>query len=172
MLEYFLIKIEVTNLDVIDDVSKKPFQNYAYVVSPYKIHISRIPNYGHDLIKEETLKKASLREYNYIYTGKNVDVLNFKLNFNTLFFEAVPAAMGNKDIVGSKNTAAPNNGVDVKIKAAEDSARERFGQAGVDEFRKALAKQVPLSPVKVATTPLQAYSVSYTHLTLPTNREV
>jgi len=147
MLEYFLIKIEVTNLDVVDDISKKPFQNYNYVVTPYKIHISRIPNYGHDLIKEETLKKISLREYNYIYTGQNIDVLAFKLNFNTLFFEAVPAAMGNKDIMGSKNAAAPNNGVDVKIVDSNADAKDLR-----------LHNQIPLSPVKTVTTPLQSYS--------------
>ena len=158
MLEYFLIKIELTNLDVVDDTSKKPFQNYNYVVTPYKIHISRIPNYGHDVIKEENLKKISLREYNYIYTGQNVDVLNFKLNFNTLFFEAVPVEMGNKDIVGSKNAAAPNNSSEVKIKEAEAAAFAAGGQAGVDALHTALASQVPLTPVKTVVTPLQSYS--------------
>ena len=158
MLEYFLIKIEVTNLDVIDDTSKKPFQNYAYVVTPYKIHISRIPNYGHDLIKEENLKKISLREYNYIYTGQNVDVLNFKLNFNTLFFEAVPASMGNKDIVGSKTAAAPNNSSEIKIQVAEADAFAAGGDAGVEAFRNALANEVPLNPVKTVITPVQSYS--------------
>ena len=66
--------------------------------------------------------------------------------------------MGNKDSVGSKNAAAPNNSSEVKIKEAEAAARVAGGEAGVEEFRKSMAKQVPLSPVKVATTPLQAYS--------------
>lgn len=163
MLDYFLIKIEVTNLDVIDDTSKKPFQNYAYIITPYKIHISRIPNYGHDLIKEENLKKISLREYNYIYTGQNVDVLNFKLNFNTLFFEAVPASMGNKDIVGSKTAAAPNNSAEVKIVDSNSDARDlRLQQtdygANDDARDRRLKTQVPNSAVKTVTTPLQSYS--------------
>lgn len=114
MLEYFMVRIEVENRDVIDEVSKKPFQDFTYVVTPYKIHYSKVPNYGADQIKEEDLKKLSLREYNYIYTGKNVDVLDFKLNFNTLFFEAVPASMGNKDTPASKTGAAPNNSSNVK----------------------------------------------------------
>jgi hypothetical protein len=163
MLDYFLIKIEVTNLDVVDDISKKPFQNYAYIVTPYKIHISRIPNYGHDLIKEENLKKISMREYNYIYTGQNVDILNFKLNFNTLFFEAVPAAMGNKDIVGSKTAAAPNNGVDVKIvdsnADAKDSRLKNIDSGANDDARdRRMKSQVPATAVKTVTTPLQSHS--------------
>ena len=146
MLDYFLTKIEVTNLDAIDQSTHKPFQKYTYVVSPYKIHISRIPNYGHDKIKEETLKKLSLREYNYIYTGKNIDVLGFKLNFNTLFFEAVPSSMANKDVVPSSTAAAPNNTPDVKIKSKND-----------DEYKEASEKdQVPASPVKTNPVPVQS----------------
>ena len=146
MLDYFLVKIEVTNLDAIDQSSQKPFQKYTYVVSPYRIHISRIPNYGHDKIKEETLKKLSLREYNYIYTGKNIDVLGFKLNFNTLFFEAIPASMANKDIVPSSTAAAPNNSPDVKIKSKNDA-----------DYKEASEKdQIPASPVKPDPTPVQS----------------
>jgi len=146
MLDYFLIKIEVTNLDAIDQSTHKPFQKYTYVISPYRIHISRIPNYGHDKIKEETLKKLSLREYNYIYTGKNIDVLGFKLNFNTLFFEAVPSSMANKDVVPSSNAAAPNNTPDVKIKSKSDA-----------DYKEASEKdQIPSSPVKTDATPVQS----------------
>jgi hypothetical protein len=146
MLDYFLVKIEVTNLNAIDQSTQKPFQKYTYVVSPYKIHISRIPNYGHDKIKEETLKKLSLREYNYIYTGKNIDVLGFKLNFNTLFFEAVPSSMANKDVVPSSTAAAPNNSPDVKIKSKSD-----------DDYKEASEKdQIPASPVKTNPVPVQS----------------
>lgn len=141
MVEYFLIKIEVNNLDVIDENSKKPFQEYCYVITPYKIHYTKIPNYGSDLIKEEDLKKSSKREYNYIYTGQNVDIVNFKLNFNTLFFEAIPAAMGNKDVVGAKNAAAPNNEPAVKTSGTSKETQEK--------------NQVPLNPVKTTVTPTQ-----------------
>ena len=155
MLDYFLIKMEVENLDIIDEVSQKPFQKYIYVVTPYKIHISRIPNYGHDIIKEEDLKKISLREYNYIYTGQNVDVLNFKLNFNTLFFEAVPAAMGNKDQPQPKNAAAPDNSTEVKIKS--DDSLKTNEQINARSDARLKRQQVPTSPVKPTVTPLQAY---------------
>lgn len=101
MVNYFLVKIEVENLSVIDEITRKPFQKFTYVVSPYKIHYTRIPNYGTSKVDASTLSLLSLREYNYVYTGKNIDVINFKLNFNTLFFEAMPNAMGNTDSPGS-----------------------------------------------------------------------
>jgi len=142
MVKYFLVKVEVTNRDEIDEVSKKPFQDFTYVVTPYKIHYTRIPTYGQEQIKEETLKKLSLREYNYIYTGKNIDVLNFKLNFNTLFFEAVPAAMGNRDIPSSKTGAGPTN--DPETKTTGTSAE------------KVQQQQVPVQSTKVDVSQTQA----------------
>ena len=109
MVDYFLIKIETTDKDVINTMSKKFAQDITYVVTPYKIHYTKIPNLSDSIIDESELKKQSLREYNYIYTGQNVDVISFKLNFNTLFFEAIPAGMGNKNTPDSR-TGAGNEG--------------------------------------------------------------
>lgn len=159
-LEYFLLRINVTNLDVVDDMTKKPFQNFEYLVTPYKVHYTRIPNYGHDVIKEEKLKKLSNRTYNYIYTGQNIDVLNFKLNFNTLYFEAVPVEMGNKDAVGTKNSAAPNNGVEVKIKndPGSENTNDSINSRSNARVLRQGATQVPATPVKSIVTPIQNYT--------------
>lgn len=141
MMEYFMVKMEVTNLDVINESTKKPFQNFEYVVTPYKVHYTRIPTYGQEQIDDKKLKKLSLREYNYIYTGKNIDIINFKLNFNTLFFEAVPASLGNNDVPAAKTGAAPNNGVDTKQNPTSSGTTEK--------------QQVPTPPTKVEPSPVQ-----------------
>ncbi len=143
MVDYFLIKLEVTNQDVVDEVSKKPYQTFNYVVTPYKIHYTKIPNFAAEQIEEKKLKQISVREYNYIYTGKNIDVLDFKLNFNTLFFEALPAELGNKDVPSSKTGAGPTNGASVE---ASGSPVDRQQQ-----------NQVPLTPQRVTATPVQPY---------------
>jgi hypothetical protein len=143
-VDYFMVRIETLNTDVINTVSKKPVQKFIYVVSPYKIHYSKIPNLADNLIDEADLKKSSKREYNYIYTGQNVDVLNFKLNFNTLYFEAVPATMGNKDIPEATYGAGNNNNVKVSQSSPENQTASKM--------------QVPLPPKKVTPTPTQAYS--------------
>lgn len=119
MLDYFLIRLEVTNGSTIDSVSRKPFQQYTYVVTPYRIHYTRIPNYADLKIDAEKLKSLSLRDYNYIYTGKNIDITNFKLNFNSLYFEALPRSMGNNDSVSSKNAIAPSSNVVVKSSSGD-----------------------------------------------------
>jgi hypothetical protein len=75
----------------------------------------------------EKLAKQSMREYNYIYTGKNIDVTNFKLNFNNLFFEAVPARLGNTGGPPSRNSAAPTDKPNIKSTTSEsdiDRAQE------------------------------------------------
>ena len=142
MINYFMVKVEVTNLNVINETTKKPFQNFEYVVTPYKVHYTRIPTYGQEQIDDKNLKLLSLRQYNYIYTGKNIDIINFKLNFNTLFFEAVPAAMGNTDTPSAKTGAAPDNGVVVKQNATPTETVQK--------------QQVPTPPTKVESSPVQA----------------
>ena len=146
MIDYFLIRLEVTNQTNLDSNGQKPYQIYTYIIAPYKIHISRVPNYGHNRYPEENLKKLSLREYNYIYTGKNIDVLNFKLHFNTLYFEGVPAEMANKDTPGPKNSAVPANTPKVK----------RTPKSGNSVMEQSAADQIPLAPLRVITTPVQA----------------
>jgi hypothetical protein len=142
MIKYFMVKVEVTNLNVINETTKKPFQNFEYVVTPYKVHYTRIPTYGQEQIDDKNLKLLSLRQYNYIYTGKNIDIINFKLNFNTLFFEAVPAAMGNNDTPSAKTGAAPNNGVVVRQNATPTETVQK--------------QEVPTPPTKVESSPVQS----------------
>lgn len=106
LLDYFIVTMEVTHSDKTDPEKRTPFKKFTYVVSPYRIHYTQIPGYKATVIDAAAIKSISLRQYNYIYTGNNVDVLNFKLNFNTLFFEAIPAAMGNNTSPSDRNAAS------------------------------------------------------------------
>ena len=105
-----------TNKSTIDPDSKKPFQDFKYVVSPFKVHYTSVPMYESQKVDEKKLKRLTVREYNYIYTGLNVDVKNFKLNFNNLYFEAIPAALGNKEYPGAKNAAQYSESPEIKIR--------------------------------------------------------
>ena len=72
----------------------------VYRIIPYRVHHSRFipPNELPKGIKK--LKQKALKEYNYIYTGKNLDILDFKINFNTTFYTELVADSGksNQDI--------------------------------------------------------------------------
>ena len=122
-INYFLINIEMTNLGGINKITRKPRQKYTYVISPYKVHYTNIPNYAGQIVDANLLiDRVILREYNYIYTGKNIDVLSFKINFNNLFFEAAPYAMGNSNNNRGDNSLQPDNLPSPKINKWADSA--------------------------------------------------
>lgn len=109
MVEYFNIRVEIGNKSEINPKTKKPNQIYTYIISPFRIHFTAIPNTENVKISEKKLKRSTLREYNYIYTGLNTEVINFRLNFNSLYFEALPVDMGQKDEPGKKNAGRPGN---------------------------------------------------------------
>lgn len=115
-IDYFAIKSDVVNKAEIDPVSRKPYQKITYSVIPYKVHFTKIPTFAGQHFDPDKLQKISLREYNYIYTGQNVDVLNFKLNFNTLFFEAIPVAMANNNRPGGSDAAGKANSSNVQLR--------------------------------------------------------
>jgi hypothetical protein len=122
MLTYFTIRME-SDLKRFDSANNKYFCNYRYVIEPYKIHFTKIPGEEIASINVEGIKAKLKREYNYIYTGKNEDVIKFNLNFNNLYYTAIPAMMGNKPSSNNKEFgASPNNGVEVRATKATSEA--------------------------------------------------
>jgi hypothetical protein len=113
MIDYFVIKSQVENKETINPQTGNYFQKYTYLISPYKIYYKRIPGFQvnrNTKQEQDYLNKASVREYNYIYTGNNIDVLSFKINFNNLYFSAMPFALGKNDFDSGKFSNVVNNG--------------------------------------------------------------
>jgi hypothetical protein len=70
-------------------------RTYIYEVVPYKVHMSTIqlptaggPGYG-------PMRSSVAKEYNYIYTGENSDILNFDIRLNAAFFVGLKTDLGN-----------------------------------------------------------------------------
>lgn len=143
-VNYFIIKTEIKNRDEIDMVSRKPFQDFTYIVLPYKVHITRIPGYSSQQIDTTKLKPMIARDYNYVYTGKNIDIINFKLSFNTLFFEALPKALANTDLPPGKDTAAKPDNTDYNMRP--------------DNRRIIEGSEIPVAEAKYDTTPTSVQS--------------
>jgi hypothetical protein len=57
-----------------------------YRVVPYLVHHTIFSNPNAAPYGYKALEKLIAKEYNYIYTGKNVDILNFNIQINNLFF--------------------------------------------------------------------------------------
>ena len=76
-------QIELLKYDaLIGDYAKK----ITYRVVPYYIHQSIFSNPSSAPVGYADLMKTVVKEYNYIYTGQNVDILKFDININNLFF--------------------------------------------------------------------------------------
>jgi len=129
-IDYFLLRTEVVKKDDYDPIAKRNYEKYTFIVSPFKIHFTKIPGYQSHKVPESKLKVLSTREYNYLYTGKNVDVLGFKLNFNNLFFEAVPVNNGNTEQPNSKQGIA-REGSSVVRNTGAGGSKEEISQRNV-----------------------------------------
>lgn len=109
----------------------------VYRVVPYDVDASfflppNAPRPGTDLAKKEVIK-----EYNYIYTGKNLDVLDFDIEFNAGFYTSISADSG-------KN----NEGKTTKEQSGGASAPTKEGQNETPAGRAPAAGVLPSSQHK------------------------
>lgn len=120
MVKYFMIHMEVIKKGLFDKKRNKDCYKYRYVVIEYDLHYTRIQPRPADVVDTSKLKQAILREYNYFYTGSNVDIKKLDLKFNTLFFQAIPRTMGNKPstpaAAGSVQSTDPSKATNVESK--------------------------------------------------------
>lgn len=118
---YFTVRLEVEMLPEFDRTANKYYCIYRYILEPYRMHYSRIPGYEQGETDYTAVRKQVKREYNYIYSGKNVDVLKFQLKFDSLYYTAIPAMLGNRpDRTNAPQSAGQNNTVEAT--ARESSA--------------------------------------------------
>ena len=68
-----------------DDVRKVYQSTVTYHVVPYKYYNTKFP------LAKKGIPTSWSKEYDYIYTGKNQDILDLSIDFNTMFFTAITA---------------------------------------------------------------------------------
>lgn len=96
------------------DYALNKFSNKTtYHVMPYKVYDSKHPN------GPAAVPKGAIKEYHYSYTGKNVDVLDLQIDFDTLFYTAVTA--GAAKWQADQATAAAKQQEDAAEKAAKEN---------------------------------------------------
>lgn len=80
--------IPTVTLGQFDPIRKVYAKNIVYNVQPYVIY-----NVKSDVAPQGKITHF-IKQYNYIYTGQNVDILDFEINFNTLYYTAQTAYRG------------------------------------------------------------------------------
>jgi hypothetical protein len=94
MVDWWRIEARVIQVDNQVNSSGTYPKNIRFRVLPYKVHVSKLSAPGTSLKGKVQLRQQALKEYNYIYTGKNVDVLDFDLQFKAGFYTAISADRG------------------------------------------------------------------------------
>ena len=122
------VQIELLKPDPITgDYAKK----ITYRVVPYYIHQSIFSNPNSAPVGYSELMKTVVKEYQYIYTGQNVDVLKFDININNLFYAGTNPSPENQ---GSKT-----DNQDQKLSEQKNkTARTGQGQSPAAQDRKSV----------------------------------
>ena len=122
MFDYFSINIEMIPKTAWDPLTNKPCYIYKYVVIPYKMHYTRIPLLQSKTVNIDKLNLLARREYNYQYTGKNVDIQRFNLKFDNLYFQAMPNTLATNSIFSRQTSLEGDNTVDLTKDALNKDA--------------------------------------------------
>lgn len=115
MVKYFMIDVQVELLEydiVANDFAKK----ITFRVVPYTVDQSIFSNPSANLTSEQYIKNSVCKGYEYIYTGKNTDILKFDIEINNLFFK--PMNPSSEQNTGKGTKANPDQGgiVDTPMK--------------------------------------------------------
>ena len=97
MIEWFRIQTQVFNSDdsfETNGQSGRPARVYVYRVVPYLVHKSHFQSSTDQTAGILELKQQAVKEYNYIYTGLNKDILNFDIKFDAAFFASIAGDAG------------------------------------------------------------------------------
>jgi hypothetical protein len=105
------VQMELLKLDKLTgDYAKK----ITFRVVPYYVHQSIFSNATAAPIGYTELMKDVVKEYQYIYTGQNVDVLGFNIQINNLFYAGSnpkPEAQAAKTATQDQNSSETKNSV-------------------------------------------------------------
>jgi len=107
MVDWWRIDTQVYQLQDDSNSAKKGRQPklIVYRVVPYAVSAHYLIPVNKPITGLEQMDKAVCKEYNYTYTGKNLDILDFNITLNTTFYKAFQAdnLQANQDIKSAEN---------------------------------------------------------------------
>ena len=158
-IPYFLVRTEIEYIGGTDATAGKLYQKYTYIVTPYRVHISQVPNYQSLKYDFTKVKPLIFREYNYLYTGQNTDIIKFNLNFNTLFYEAIPKAQGKSQYAVTRDAIGPNQEPNPAASPKETNADKNSGQSSARTLATPMANNIQATGGNGGTPQLTPYAI-------------
>lgn len=127
LIDWFKIESQVFYISDNSNISRtgKVPKVFVYRVVPYKIHHEKMKAPTAKGFGYGTLKKQVAKEYNYIYTGQNKDILDFQLKFDLAFSASISAdyeSNASTDRLGAQNTSVTSDPKEIKKQGEGDSA--------------------------------------------------
>jgi hypothetical protein len=99
-IKWFKLDVQIELLEL-DESTGDYGKRITWRVVPYYVHQSIFANATSAPIGYKEVMKDVVKEYQYIYTGENVDVLNFNVQINNLFYSG---ANPKKESEGAKTS--------------------------------------------------------------------
>ncbi len=83
----------------------------VYRVVPYKVHLSKVTGPGVSSKGLDQIKATVVKRYDYIFTGKNTEVLKFNIDYNVGFANSYPADafLNSQGVVRQERESAGGN---------------------------------------------------------------
>ena len=95
-----------------ENITGRTAKVYVYDVVRYDVNVSQFTAPNKTTVGNVELAKQVVKSYNYIYSGRNTDVLGFDIKFNAAFFEAIRADMnqlGGAQLTKSRDSSVSDN---------------------------------------------------------------
>lgn len=118
-VDFYKVIPQITKLKY-DSKRKRYATKTVYHIVYYRYFNAKHPNLPY------TNPSASVKKYDYFYTGKNLDVIDFSIDFNVSYFNATVALPGNYD-AGNSQLANPTGNDSIKNRAVVGS-KDSIGQ--------------------------------------------
>lgn len=123
-ISWFRIDVQVQLLEYDSKIGEYQ-KRFIYRIMPYKVHSSVFSNPNAIPYGYEALEKEIVKQYDYIYTGQNNDLLKFDIELNTAFYTAIsPSAP--QDAGRSANQDSQSSGQEER-----NQANTQEGNAGI-----------------------------------------
>jgi len=88
---------------------------WTYQVIPTRTAYHRVPGQYNNITSIDDIKPLVLTKYDYIYTGLNTDVLDFKINLNFAYYSVINPTLGADQQPGSQQGDAATGNTNPKL---------------------------------------------------------
>ena len=125
-IKWFKLDVQLELLDL-DKLTGDYAKKITFRVVPYLVHQSIFANATSAPVGYAELMKDVVKDYQYIYTGQNVDILSFSIDINNLFYAGAnpkPEADAAKTATQDQNTSETKN---ASTKTGKGQAKEVQG---------------------------------------------